>query len=144
MYSPFSRIYANSVTSSYEAISAILKHSSTLSLSSGASRPVFAKDCSDEKEHIRAFYQEEAKNPLVLTDYEGYQAAQLMKMTHMEPFLYPVWSELAQECAKKLLIKKYVLFDYRKRNPLTNDARTVVLEEKEKDSNYDKENASNS
>ena len=108
------------------------------------SRPVFAKDCSDEKEHIRAFYQEEAKNPLVLTDYEGYQAAQLMKMTHMEPFLYPVWSELAQECAKKLLIKKYVLFDYRKRNPLTNDARTVVLEEKEKDSNYDKENASNS
>ena len=95
------------------------------------SRPVFATD--SNKEEIRAFYQKEAKEPKYLAGYEGYQAAQLIKMTHMEGFWYPVWSDTAQECVRKAERPIYVLFDYRVRNPLTGDARTVVIGEDEFD-----------
>lgn len=91
------------------------------------SRPDFAKE--RNKEEIRAFYQKEAKQPRYLAGYVGYQAAQLIKMTHMEAFSYPVWSDSAKECAKKRKKPLYVLFDYRMRNPLTNDARTVIIGE---------------
>lgn len=91
------------------------------------SRPDFAPE--RNKEEIRAFYQKEANQPKFLSEYEGYQAAQLIKMTHMEAFSYPVWGDSAQQCVKKLEKPMYVLFDYRVRNPLTNDARTVVIRE---------------
>lgn len=93
------------------------------------SRPEFANV--RKKEEIRAFYQKEAKQPRYLTDYEGYQAAQLIKMTHMEAFGYPVWNESVEECTKSLEKPCYVLFDYRVRNPLTGDAWTVVIGEDE-------------
>lgn len=93
------------------------------------SRPAFANE--RKKEEIRAFYQKEAKQPRYLTDYEGYQAAQLIKMTHMEAFGYPVWKDSVEECTKSLEKPCYVLFDYRVRNPLTGDAWTVVIGEDE-------------
>lgn len=93
------------------------------------SRPAFANE--RKKEEIRAFYQKEAKQPRYLTDYEGYQAAQLIKMTHMEAFGYPVWKDSVEECTKSLEKTCYVLFDYRVRNPLTGDAWTVVIGEDE-------------
>lgn len=93
------------------------------------SRPEFANV--RKKEEIRAFYHKEAKQPRYLTDYEGYQAAQLIKMTHMEAFGYPVWNDSAEECTKSLEKPCCVLFDYRVRNPLTGDAWTVVIGEDE-------------
>lgn len=91
------------------------------------SRPNFAN--SEDREEIRTFYKEEAKCPRYLKDYQGYQAAQLIKMTHMEAFIYPVWKDSAKECMKKLEKPSYVLFDYKVRNPLTGDARTMVIGE---------------
>lgn len=91
------------------------------------SRPAFAKV--EERDKIRAFYQEEARCPRFLQGYEGYQAAQLIKMTHMEAFMHPVWVDSVEECMKRLKKPSYVLFDYKVRNPLTADARTVVIGE---------------
>lgn len=86
------------------------------------SRPAFAPMQQDEaeKESLRAFYRKEAQNPEYLTGYEGYQPQQLMKMTHMEPFTYPVWQEDGE--MTRMSDKAWVLFDYQNRNPLTYDA----------------------
>lgn len=76
---------------------------------------------------VQAFYEQEEKNPCLLKGYEGYHARQLMKMTHMEVFAYPVWEEDGQE--KKLKEPACILFDYRERDPLYGDARTVEWRE---------------
>lgn len=86
------------------------------------SRPAFAPMQQDgaEKESLRAFYRKEAQKPEYLTGYEGYQPQQLMKMTHVEPFTYPVWQEDGE--MTQMSDKVWVLFDYQNRNPLTYDA----------------------
>ncbi len=92
------------------------------------SRPAFAPESGqndEEKEIIRAFYRQEAENPEYLTGYEGYKPQQLMKMTHIEYFTYPVWKTDAEMI--KLPQKRMVLFDYQKRDPLTYDAAYYVL-----------------
>lgn len=100
-------------------------------------RPDFITEKQEEKEieetkrKIRAFYQKEAKAPRYLEIYEGYQAAQMIKMTHMEQFHYRVWEERTEEAVKRLEKPEYVLFDYKERNPLTNDARTVIIGEEQ-------------
>ncbi len=105
------------------------------------SRPEFATDMSETraKDAIRTFYQEEAQNRQYLPDYEGYDWKQLSKMTHLEPFRYPVWNveELqaairgkqgaAANCADGTDGTPYVLFDYRNRNPLTYEAAVQIL-----------------
>lgn len=93
------------------------------------SRPDFAGDIKDAgiKEKIRAFYQKEEKERLHLPDYTGYDWKQISKMTHLEPFYYPVWCEKELEKAAAKALGAYILFDYKNRNPLTNEAATEVI-----------------
>ena len=101
------------------------------------SRPDFAKDLTPYKDAMREFYRREEEERAYLPEYEAYDSKQLARMTHLEPFAYPVWEMPVRNCEGKLgqsvgegvnPRKKpvFVLFDYEKRNPLTGDARTVV------------------
>ena len=73
------------------------------------SRPTFARDLSDSKDFVREFFQREEKAPEHLSGYEGYDSRQMAKMAHLEP----------------LRDGTYLLFDYKKRDPLSYNARTV-------------------
>lgn len=91
------------------------------------SRPTFAASLDGERQTIRAFYEKEETEPELLPNYNGYQAKQLMKMTHMEVFHYPVWETnmtlVSQKCGEPV----YVLFDYQIRNPLNSEAKYYVI-----------------
>ena len=92
------------------------------------SRPAFAlcwRQGEEEKEQVRAFYRQEAQTPQYLTGYEGYQPQQLMKMTHIEYFTYPVWQQNMK--MTQLSQKTAILFDYQKRDPLTYDAAYYMI-----------------
>ena len=92
------------------------------------SRPAFAlcwQQGEEEKEQVRAFYRQEAQKPQYLTGYEGYQPQQLMKMTHIEYFTYPVWQQNMK--MTQLSQKTAILFDYQKRDPLTYDAAYYMV-----------------
>ena len=89
------------------------------------SRPDFACDLQEHKEFIRAFYQQEVQKREVLPAYAAYDSKQLARMTHLEPFYYPVWSKLSHDDLKKAEEPTYILFDYQKRNPLTDEAQTI-------------------
>lgn len=93
------------------------------------SRPEFAPDISDYKEVVRKFYQKEEKERRYLPGYEGYDWKQLGKMTHLEPFSFPVWDVGRME--EQSPHRFFVLFDYRVRDPLTYEAnvQAVDLEE---------------
>ena len=73
------------------------------------SRPTFARDLSGSKDFVREFFQKEEKTPEHLSGYEGYDSRQMAKMAHLEP----------------LRDGTYLLFDYKKRDPLRYNARTV-------------------
>ena len=73
------------------------------------SRPSFARDLSSSKDFVREFFQREEKTPEHLSGYEGYDSRQMAKMAHLEP----------------LRDGTYMLFDYKKRDPLSYNARTV-------------------
>lgn len=105
------------------------------------SRPVFATDLTSYKKEITEFYRQEESERRFLPDYTEYDSKQLARMTHMEPFRYPVW-KVAAECLndekrKKLFCEnlqelprpEFVLFDYKHRSSLTHEARAerVVL-----------------
>ena len=85
-------------------------------------RPRWANDLSAYKMQILDFYKKEEENPELLTDYQGYQARQTIKMTHIEVFTYDVINENEEKGAYP------VLFDYKKRSPLTNDAKAVFVQ----------------
>ncbi len=108
------------------------------------SRPVFATEIAPHKEAVIRFYKEEEAEPKYLPGYRAYDWKQMSKLTHLEPFYYPVW-EVFDACRENSAIEKdagessikrlckwtkaeaptYVLFDYEERNPLTGDAKTV-------------------
>lgn len=73
------------------------------------SRPTFARDLSGSKDFVREFFQKEEKTPQYLSGYEGYDSRQMAKMAHLEP----------------LRDGTYLLFDYKRRDPLSYNARTV-------------------
>ena len=85
-------------------------------------RPQWANDLSAYKMQILDFYKKEEESPELLTDYQGYQARQTIKMTHIEVFTYDVINENEEKGAYP------VLFDYKKRSPLTNDAKAVFVQ----------------
>jgi len=92
------------------------------------SRPDFAKDLQEYKSQIRDFYKREETERKNLPDYADYDSRQLSKMTHLEPFYYPVWNMGKSYKKKKTTIPAgYVLFDYKNRNPLTYEAKTVIV-----------------
>ena len=84
-------------------------------------RPHWANDLSAYKTQILDFYKKEEETPELLTAYQGYQARQTIKMTHLEVFTYDVINEREEKGAYP------VLFDYKKRSPLTNDAKAVLV-----------------
>lgn len=84
-------------------------------------RPQWANDLSAYKMQILDFYKKEEETPELLTAYQGYQARQTIKMTHLEVFTYDVINEKEEKGAYP------VLFDYKKRSPLTNDAKAVLV-----------------
>lgn len=91
------------------------------------SRPDFAPDLQDHKEWIREFYKKEEEDRSLLPAYHDFDARQLARMTHLEPFSYPVWDmpKRGEESACESPV--YILFDYQKRSPLTGEARTVQI-----------------
>lgn len=89
------------------------------------SRPDFATEITPFKEQVRDFYQKEAEERALLPDYQQYDWKQLSKMTHLEPFYYPVWDvESIKEAAQQ---PTFVLFDYQNRNALTYEAAVKVI-----------------
>lgn len=102
------------------------------------SRPEFAKDLQPYKEEMRAFYRKEEETRKYLPEYREYDSKQLARMTHLEPFSYPVWELPVQSregepetaIGNGMSMGKepvFVLFDYERRNPLTGDARVVYV-----------------
>lgn len=77
------------------------------------SRPDFAGEYQVDKREVRLFYEREEKDHTYLPHYTEYDKNQMRRMTHLEYF--PL------EC-------RYVLFDYSRRNPLTNDACWMEVE----------------
>lgn len=86
------------------------------------SRPNFSPKNKTDRQQLNKFYAQEEQTPKYLKDYSGYTSAQLLRMTHIECFFYPVWKEQAQDRTKKLQSPVYILFDYQKRSPLTHNA----------------------
>ncbi len=91
------------------------------------SRPEFAKDLTSYKEAMRDFYRKEEETRTYLPEYGGYDSKQLARMTHLEPFFYPVWNPEVCGTAETARGPVFVLFDYEERNPLTGDARVTVI-----------------
>ena len=73
-------------------------------------RPSFAGENQVTKEEMTAFYREEAETHRYLKEYDGFDARQLRKMTHLEKF-----------------DGKYLLFDYRNRSRLSQNAATYEV-----------------
>ncbi len=88
------------------------------------SRPDFAPDQTMYRQIFTQIYRREAEERQLLPTLGAYDSRQLAHMTHMEVFRYSVWEQEVTMMSEK----KIVLFDYENRNPLTYDARVVVLE----------------
>lgn len=92
------------------------------------SRPEFATEVSQYKDTIIDFYKKEEAERRLLPAYLDYDWKQLSKMTHLEPFAYPVWEEVKTLCdAVPADSPVFVLFDYRVHNPLNGDAKTQLV-----------------
>ncbi|MBQ7777004.1 MAG: DUF4080 domain-containing protein [Lachnospiraceae bacterium] len=91
------------------------------------SRPEFACDLQEHKEFIRNFYKQEEASRKYLPTYNAYDSKQLARMTHLEPFYYPVWEPRVRETMRALQEPTYILFDYQERNPLNGEARTLQV-----------------
>jgi radical SAM superfamily enzyme YgiQ (UPF0313 family) len=74
-------------------------------------RPAFLGEAALTKEEEAQFYDAEVGRWKYLQGYESYEKRQIRKMTHLEK-----------------VGEKFYLFDYRQRNPLTNQARVVCVE----------------
>lgn len=91
------------------------------------SRPGFAQDLSCYKDRIRDFYAEEDKVKKLLPAYHEYQIRQITKMVHIDVFKYAVWEENADKRMAESEMGMLVLFDYKKRNPLTKEASILLV-----------------
>ncbi len=90
-------------------------------------RPEFAHDVQSFKEDAKNFYRKEETERRYLPDYGEYDSGQMARMTHFEPFTYPVWNMPPRAMLKKNDQPAYILFDYRKRSPLTKEAHTTEV-----------------
>ena len=82
------------------------------------SRPSFASDQSPYKKEVREFFMAEEENPQWLTDYVGFDSKQMAKMAHLE----------------HMEDGNFVLFDYKKRDSLSGNARAVRFQYDQKES----------
>lgn len=91
------------------------------------SRPNFAPDITRYKEFIWDFYRQEETERRFLKEYADYNAKQMIKMTHLEVFRYPVLDR--EVCHKGVKGQYPVLFDYQNRNKFTYDAAVYLMDE---------------
>ena len=87
-------------------------------------RPDFAKLPAEYKEISYRIYKKEEEERSLLADYKEYTSKQLSKMTHLEIFTYSVWDKGA---CKLLASGHPVIFDYKRRNPLTKEAKVLQI-----------------
>ena len=91
------------------------------------SRPDYGKDLQPYKEELREFYRMEEAERKLLPEYAGYDSKQLARMTHLEPFFYPVWDMGLGERIEEANEPAFVLYDYETKDPLTGAARVIVI-----------------
>ncbi len=101
-------------------------------------RPKFAHPVPEGRlvrERITAFYRREEQNPSILKEYTqaGFDSRQMERMTHLEYFTFPIQILEGTELGKArgpagAQEGFWLLFDYRRRDPLTGNAWTAVLE----------------
>lgn len=91
------------------------------------SRPAFLQDRKLQEDLVWFFYKKEAEEPCLLKDYADYTAKQMMHLTHLEYFRYPVWNMEAWDGTASSGYIGAVFFDYQKRNPITGDAGTEFI-----------------
>ena len=91
------------------------------------SRPVFLRDRKLQEDLVWNFYKKEEEAPVLLKDYSEYTAKQMMHLTHLEYFRYPVWDMDVWEKTESPGYIGAVFFDYRKRNPITGNAGTEFI-----------------
>ncbi len=89
------------------------------------SRPDWAAELSPFKETLSAFYRREEERRLYLKSYDGFQARQLAKMTHVEIFHSPVLESVVKWTDAPGIYP--LLFDYRSRDALTGEAAVYPL-----------------
>ena len=87
------------------------------------SRPGWAADLSGEKGRMLDFYKKEEEERRLLPGYEAYSAKQMMHMTHLERFEEDVLGEGKEG-------RRWLLFDYRRRSPLNQEAMILDVTEK--------------
>ena len=91
------------------------------------SRPAFLQDRKMQEDLVWSFYKKEAEEPCLLKDYADYTAKQMMHLTHLEYFRYPVWDMEAWDGTAGSGYIGAVFFDYQKRNPITGDAGITII-----------------
>ncbi|MFA9464502.1 MAG: B12-binding domain-containing radical SAM protein [Velocimicrobium sp.] len=85
------------------------------------SRPEFAPDMEEQKEKRHLFYQEESNLRRYLSDYQMYTVKQMRRMTHLEFFKFDIMKTIT--LGNRVPGETRILFDYKNKNPLSNQAR---------------------
>lgn len=86
------------------------------------SRPSWAADLSWAKKQLMEVFRQEEEERCLLKGYEGYSAKQMMNMTHAE--------YISGEIIGRPGGKRWVIFDYRNRNILNQNAEMIDITEK--------------
>ncbi len=106
------------------------------------SRPVWARDMQEDQKDVVRFYQQEEQERRFLPEYEGRSWKQMMRMTHLEQFAKKPeqyvqmlrggrQQENGRQTENPMQTEHgegiWALFDYAKRDPLTNDAAVQYI-----------------
>ena len=92
------------------------------------SRPSWAKSEPIEKTEYHTFFKNGGTEEIGL-EHDGYDSKVAARVMHIEPVVKEAltWITEDSECITKMKDIAYCLFDYEKRNPLSKDAKVVVL-----------------
>lgn len=106
------------------------------------SRPAWARDMQEDQKDVVRFYQQEEQERRFLPEYEGRSWKQMMRMTHLEQFAKKPeqyvqmlrggrQQENGRQTENPMQTEHgegiWALFDYAKRDPLTNDAAVQYI-----------------
>ena len=86
------------------------------------SRPKWAPDLQNEKKQFLDWFRQEEQEHQVLKGYEGFSARQMINMVHLERFSIETAQLCGWEQQKEDTQECWVLFDYRNRNALDQNA----------------------
>ena len=101
------------------------------------SRPQWAEDPSGMRDQLHSFWEQEERTGNLFPEFRGKRAGTLKRMFHMERFTriceeaaLTTGNETAKKAVKEGLYPAlWLLFDYRHRDPVTGNARTLLLAE---------------